>query len=97
MIEDRTRTYRRPIENLSKTEREAIEDLSKSYRIPNASRTNPEGKRSDSIRKNAPQKPEQQTTDCLRHITEQYLHDELRRGLHYQHIQTLQNFPEKYV
>lgn len=97
MIEDRTRTYRRSIENLSKIEREPIENQSKSYRIPKASRTHPEGRQSDSIRKNAPQKPEQQTTDCLRHITEQYLHDELRRGLHYQHIQTLQNSPEKYV
>lgn len=80
MIEDRTRTYRRPIEELSKTERRAIEDRTRSNRIPKASRTHPEGKQSDSIRKNAPKKPEQQTTDCLRHITEQYLHDELRRG-----------------
>lgn len=96
-IEEQTKDERRQNENLSKTEREPIEDRSRSYRVPNASRTHPEGKQSDSIRKNAPPKPEQQTTDCLRHITEQYLHDELRRGLHYQHIQTLQNFPEKYV
>ena len=41
--------------------------------------------------------PEQRTTNCLRHITELYLHDELRRGLHCQHIQTLQNFPKMYV
>ena len=54
MIEDRTRTYRRPIEELSKTYRRAIEDRTRSNRIPKASRTHPEGKQSDSIRKNAP-------------------------------------------
>ena len=57
-----------------------IEDRTRSYRRAIESRTHPEGKQNESIRKNAPQKPEQQTTDCLRHITEQYLHDELRRG-----------------
>ena len=64
-IEERTKVERRIIEGWSKTEREPIEDLSKSYRraiedrtrsnrIPKASRTHPEGKQSDSIRKNAP-------------------------------------------
>ena len=52
MNEDRTRTYRRPNENLSKTDRGAIESRTHPERIPKESRRNPEGKQSDSIPKN---------------------------------------------
>ena len=103
-IEDLSRTNRRPIESRRHPERIPKEENATQY-----AKTLPKDttfiqksrhKTVKSIQKSrlTPVKqPEHRTTDCLRHITEQYLHDELRRGLHYQHIQTLQNFPEKYV
>lgn len=77
--------------------RSGIEERTKDDREPMKTERIPKEDKATQYANTLAKQPERRTTDCLRHITEQYLHDGRHRGLHYQHIQTLQNFPEKYV